>query len=414
MGIIFKAYYQCCGCGIEFDNPDKVRNFKGTVENGDRSKIFIQEEKMYCVDCLPLALDFENKCPETVKIVAPEEQKLEQEKNTNKISDLENKIININKQYLETLEFQQKEIKALSKKLINFEKSSSQKTSEQMMDDILREEARKFMGSVNETIPDDLPKPNELIGKDESSELLNDENILKHGDELTQKYIEHITAPKETTLEEPEITKEIKDSETEQSVLGDSIPLKAFGKYLVLYEIKSEANESDLAKRCGHKDVKSLRETCGNKSLMGIYYSIDKFIDDLNEIGDDYRQETVKVINKIFFGVPNVVERKAYIYPDYGIGLIEKYIFDDKIEPIEYVVPEEVAEVAVSKPTQGSEVLKQVIETIKTKETSSNIYKKESINFEEKRQKAINFNKPIIVSTQKKKFSKDTIGDEYI
>jgi hypothetical protein len=404
MGIIFKAYYQCCGCGIEFDNPDKVRNFKGTVENGDRSKIFIQEEKMYCVDCLPLALDFENKCPETVKIVAPEEQKLEQEKNTNKISDLENKIININKQYLETLEFQQKEIKALSKKLINFEKSSSQKTSEQMVDDILREEARKFMGSVNETIPDDWPKPNELIGKDESSETIIGEVVSVNGEDIEL----------ETTLEEPEITKEIKDSETEQSVLGDSIPLKAFGKYLVLYEIKSEANESDLAKRCGHKDVKSLRETCGNKSLMGIYYSIDKFIDDLNEIGDDYRQETVKVINKIFFGVPNVVERKAYIYPDYGIGLIEKYIFDDKIEPIEYVVPEEVAEVAVSKPTQGSEVLKQVIETIKTKETSSNIYKKESINFEEKRQKAINFNKPIIVSTQKKKFSKDTIGDEYI
>lgn len=69
MGKIFKEYYQCVGCGAEFDDPDKVRVFTSEVTNGNETKRFIRPNEMYCLDCITLVIDLENKNPETVQSI---------------------------------------------------------------------------------------------------------------------------------------------------------------------------------------------------------------------------------------------------------------------------------------------------------------------------------------------------------
>jgi len=59
MGIIYKAYYQCEGCGIETEDADQIRYFAGEVTNGNDTKSFIRPEQMYCISCLQFVLDHE-------------------------------------------------------------------------------------------------------------------------------------------------------------------------------------------------------------------------------------------------------------------------------------------------------------------------------------------------------------------
>ena len=70
MVLKYKPLYQCDGCSLEFEDPDKVRIFESLVKNGNQTKQYI-ETGMFCLDCIPLALDFSNQNPETVKIIDP-------------------------------------------------------------------------------------------------------------------------------------------------------------------------------------------------------------------------------------------------------------------------------------------------------------------------------------------------------
>ena len=394
MAKLFKPLYQCEGCGETFENPDKVRIFNGEVTNGDELKSFIRPTQMYCLNCLKHSLDYNNDNPETVIVKNESQTKDHQyQSNINIREILNNEIQQINDRLDKFDEFRQETVTNLELVTKNIKKHTD-------IENLLKE---KFF------------ELEEQLGKFNNSIVENQDEFLEEGG--TELFDGRENSSEETPQEEPETTTKIIDSETDQDVVEDLIPLKTSGRYLVLYKIKSEEHEEDFAKRCNHKDAKSLRETYGNKSLTGIYYSIDKFTDTLEDFSYEYRQETIKVVNKIFFGVPNVVERQAYVYSDLGIALIEKQIFEDKIEPIIYEIPEEIEEappVPVSKISAGNAVLKDVIESIKTKESSSNIYKNESVTLEEIKKISSETRKPVITSIQKKKFSRDVVGDEYI
>lgn len=364
--IRFKPIYTCEGCGTEFETIDSVRIFKGVVKNGNETKIFIIEDAMYCINCIPLILDFKNECPETVKIInklTPEEP-LEPKEKPITMKDIENKFVEINKQYLKTLDAQQKKINELTEKL-NYKDKLPEKTVARSEQSISRKEALKISNEILEQAEKERHEPEEIIEIEQKIEE----------SEIQSQY-------------EPETTTENINSETEE-LIEEMIPSEPFGKYIILSKINSEASENNLAKKCGCKDIKSLRETYGNKSLMGIYYSTDKYTNSLAIQSLEYRQETIEVINKIFFGVPNVVQRQAFVYPDIEIALIEKHAFDDKIEPIRYEPP-------VEESIENSEIVPE------EKPSVNKILKSFSKQFHKSE------------NPLKKKFSKDEMGDEYI
>ncbi len=454
MAIKFKPLYCCEGCGIDYEDSDQVRIFFGIVKNGDETKEFIQSQKMFCLSCLPLALDFENKVPETVQIVDPKKALADAENLFEKqYEKILNKLAQDN--YI-TFGIQdetstQKEIRDIKAKLVEIERSlkfSITPTQESMEDQILREEARNFVKHGAQTIPEkefketiktfienqeslpaDWPSPSELVGKE-------DLNSLKHGDELTEKYVEHITSPEDpqetpvegevvsvngeyiepqTTSQEPETTTENINSETEEdafeSIGGDH------GKYLILRLIDNEVTERKFAQKNGYKDTKDLREACGLISLIGLYYSTNRYS---NEQNKGLHQPTVKIINKMLFGIPNIIEQKVWINDNFA--LIEKELFEDIIIPVTYKensieFPEKKTDVLEkSKEILNNKQLKKFVnEAINDlKETKSDEYERQETGFRDLQRRSKETEKTITTSTQKKHFSKKDIGDEYL
>ena len=462
MGVKFKPLYSCDGCGEDHEDPDKVRIFESIVKSGDESKQYIKSG-MFCLSCIPLALDFENKVPETVQIVDPkqalaaEEDLFEKqyEKILNKLAqdnyihfgideshtELETDLMDVKKRHnmlVDTLKSISKDIKLNDTRLLAVE--AVVLTPESMEDQILREEAKRFVKHGAQTIPEEefketiktfienqeslpanWPSPSELVGIKESHEI-EDINSLKHGDELTEKYVEHITSTKEsqTTSQEPETTTENINSETEEDVFGED-----HGRYLILKLIDNEVTERKFAQKQGYKDTKDLWEACGLSSLIGLYYSTTKYIDTpTNFITDLLMLNDAKVINKMFFGVPNIVKRSIFVSKEMNIALIEKELFADKIESVSFEVPEKLKDVEIIIP-KGEENLVPNISKDKLKsfvndaakalnETKPNVYKEAETGFREMKEEAVRTGKPVITATQKKIFSKDKIGDDYI
>ncbi len=120
------------------------------------------------------------------------------------------------------------------------------------------------------------------------------------------------------------------EEEEEEFIEQDSIikedELLLKGKYLVLYKIKDEQDEQNLAKMYGYQDVKSLRKNC-EKSLIGIYISTDRYINDLPK---NYKISNIELINQMSFGIPNIVKTEAYIISN-SFALVEKDKFKLKI-----------------------------------------------------------------------------------
>ena len=434
MAKLFKPLYQCEGCSETFEDPDKVRTFESLVKNGDQTKQYI-ETGMFCLSCLPLALDFENKVPETVQIVDPKQALADAE---NLFERQYEKILNKLAQdnYI-TFGIQdetstEKEIRDIKAKLVEIEKSlkiSITPTQESMEDQILREEARNFVKHGAQTIPEkefketiktfiekqeslpaDWPSPSELVGKEESQETTIEGEVVS----VNGEYIEH-----QTTSQEPETTTENINSETEKDEF-ESIG-EDHGDCLILRLIDNEITERKFAQKQGYKDTKDLRDACGIKSLIGVYYSTNRYSKE--QIRGLY-QPTVKVINKMFFGVPNIVERNVWEFKDEGIALIKKELFADKIESVSFSVPETTKSPEVIIP-KGEENLVPNISKDKLKsfvsdaakalnETKPNIYEEQETGFREMKEEAVRTGKPVITATQKKIFSRDKIGDDYI
>jgi len=145
---------------------------------------------------------------------------------------------------------------------------------------------------------------------------------------------------------ESEIANEQSDSDTKQDKISieeltgiDPEYLKDSGKYLILCQILAPEIEEYFAKEfCKLESSKELKETIGNKSLTGTYFSTNKYLD-VDNI-DNFRPIKAKVVNKILFGIPNIVDLEILSVDDFAI--VEKEKFDIPVEPIpKYKVPEE-------------------------------------------------------------------------
>ncbi len=415
MVLKYKPLYSCDGCGIDFEDANKVRIFESRILNGDQTKQYV-ESGMFCLDCIPLALDFENKNPETVKIIDPikaladkEEQfKENYQKIVDKLAEdkyigTENEIFNLE------LEKTMKDIELIKSWIKKHNKSSDPIFQISMYD-------QKGKHHDNSNYP-----AKSLLPEIELTEVVKEEIEQKVFDEITSK-------EEQLSSQEPETTNEIINSETEEDEI-DQFGEES-GDYLILRLIDDEITEMKFAQKNNYKNLRDLRATCGNKPLIGLYYSINRFVDDPN-IGGDYNSNykpTIKIINKMFFGIPSIVERKVFIYDNLGIALIEKELFDDKIEAVKYEIPhEEVSEEHEKpSPTINNMLKKFVDETIDKsrpkkaiiEETKSNEYIEVEKRVKDLRNKAIETGEMIITSTQenksKKKFSPSTIGDDYI
>ena len=329
MGLIHKAYYQCDGCGAEFQDSDQVRMFEGLVKNGEGNKIFIQNNKMYCLNCLQYALDYENKVPETVEILNQQEleKQIESKEKPITMSDLENKITEVNTQYLKNLTDQQKQIDELSESIKSTGKIISRKEAIKISNKILEQAESERM--ENDILAEEAKKAVQIMKNQD--EFLEEGGIEKFDD---------------VSSLEPEIPNEQINSETEQDKISieeltgiNPEYLKDSGKYLVLCRILTLAAEEYFAKEfCKLESAEELKEAIGNKSLIGTYFSINKYLD-IDDI-DNFRPIKAKVVNKILFGIPNIVDLEILSVDDFAI--VEKEKFDIPVEPIpKYKVPEE-------------------------------------------------------------------------
>ena len=110
------------------------------------------------------------------------------------------------------------------------------------------------------------------------------------------------------------------------------------GKFLVLFKISNQQEEEKLAKFY-NQSLEKLRENCG-KSLIGVYVSTDKYINNLKE--STIITKEVQVINKIFMGIPNIDKRIVFIdTDDKNLAYIEKIDFDLQIESYNIEVPKD-------------------------------------------------------------------------
>jgi predicted nucleic-acid-binding Zn-ribbon protein len=351
MGVIHKAYYQCDGCGAEFQDSDQVRMFGGSVKNGEGNKIFIQNNKMYCLNCLQYALDYENKVPETVEILNNQElEKLvEPKEKPITMSDLENKFMEINTQYLKNLTDQQKQINELSESIKSTGKIISRKEAIKISNKILEQAESERM--ENDILAEEAKKAVQIMKNQD--EFLEEGGIEKFDD---------------INSLEPEIPNEQINLETEQDKISieeltgiNPEYLKDSGKYLVLCRILTLAAEEYFAKElCKLESAEELKEAIGNKPLTGTYFSTNKYLD-VGSI-DNFRPIKAKVVNKILFGIPNIVDLEILDANDFAI--IEKEKFEVQLEPIpKYKVPEESnlkPPVKVEKP-QPTTIVKQQV-----------------------------------------------------
>ena len=359
MTVKYKPIFQCDGCSLEFEDPDKVRIFESLVKNGDQTKQYI-ETGMFCLDCIPLALDFKNENPETIKIIEP--------------------------------------IKALAATDPHKEIYSA---INDIQDNIDRFE--ELIENHKHITPDhDHVKILELYDKIQKLEVVKsyNENTMKEEwdvKDITPKETiqeEPIETTNQEPQEEPETINEINNSETDD-VLDNFGEDK--GTYLILKLIDNESAERKFAQKNNYKDVKDLRATCGNKPLIGLYYSINRFVDDPNDIGEFDKQANTKIINKIFFGVPSIVERNIYMYNDVGLALIEKDQFNDKIEAIKYEIPKEPD---IEIPDEHEIEIPEIHQDIEPRKTVKSMLDK--------------FTNEVFQKPSKKTFSSRNIGDEYI
>lgn len=408
-----RPIYQCDGCSLEFEDPNKVRIFENQILNGDQTKQYI-ESGMFCLDCIPLALDFINKNPETVKIIDPIKVLADKEEQFKKdYQKIVNKLTN------------DKHIGAgIEEELISIELRKTMKDVE-----IIKDWVRRHNQSSDPIFQISMydQKDKHLDNSNYPAKSLLPEIELK--EEIEQKVFDTIISKEidQETSQEPEIINE-NNSEIQDDTI-DHIGEET-GDYLILRLIDDEITEMRFAQKNNYKDLNELRATCGNKPLIGLYYSINRFVNDPNldgEYNENYKP-TIKIINKMFFGIPSIVERKVFMYENFGIALIEKELFDDKIEAIKYEIPHEEVHDEHNKPspTINNMLKKFVDETIDKsrpkkaiiEESKSNEYLEASKKVKDLKNKATETGEMIIISTQeakpKKRFSSSTIGDDYI
>lgn len=275
MAKLFKPLYQCDGCGETFENPDDVRIFESLVKNGEETKQYIKTG-MFCLSCIPLALDFENKVPETVVFIDPKNI-------TNKEETGE----------------------SLNNKLVEIE------TDQKLIIDTIRKHSKLLNKLLNQEIIHEPTIIEEIIDKEEPTPTI----IEDHTPIITEE--------------------EISPLEIEKDVFS-LLNIEKNGKYLVLHVINDEDSEKEFGQKYGYDNIDPLRSACGRSSLIGLYYSDNEYVNSTDIEDSPGYIGSINIINKIIYGIPNIILREAQIYPDLRISIIEKELFKDIITPVTY------------------------------------------------------------------------------
>jgi hypothetical protein len=313
MGIIYKIFYQCSGCGLETDNANDVRLFTNEVLNGNNTKSFIRENELYCLNCIKLALVLEgNEYPETVIDIEQKTDPLSEKNNNNISLRLDN----------------------LEKDLNEYKQESS-------------EHFKLIAKNISKFVDIEKVTTNKLADIQESYKQLN-KKIIELNNDYRQEHFQEIIEKQDEFLEEggiekfddikslePEITNQ-NDSDTEQEEILTALTgidpnyLKDSGKYLVLCQIIAPEVEEYFAKEfCKLKNLSEMKDILGNISLKGVYFSINKYID-IEDLAD-FKSRNAKVVNKIIFGIPNIVDLEILCTDDFAI--IDKEKFNIQFEP---------------------------------------------------------------------------------
>jgi len=282
----YRPIYECDKCHKEFDDSTKVRSFEGSVTDGEGDIIFIDNSSnleseelfcsMYCMECIPEILLSGKKSEEKSGL------------------DEIKKILNIEDKYLKSAE-NYNFIEDVNE-LYNQEKNI-----------IIHEEDSNFG-----------PKLIDLSNTEVQHNLIVDSNPYK----------------KEVEIPKENISTNLLESSTEDKFEQfEAIELLEDGEYLVLYQITNDEQEEYISKQYGHPDIQSLRDSYGGP-LIGLYISSNGFI---NNIPKNLQLNVINVINKVIFGIPNVVIKNAFIQN--GIAYILKQDFDLHIESIKISKP---------------------------------------------------------------------------
>jgi len=280
MPIKFKPIFICEGCGDEIEDPNQIRIFNGDITDGNKNKLYSNSEKMFCLNCIPLMLDFKNENPPTIQTI---DDKINSETmchNTNPIieslqnelSDVENRLKNIDDSILvlfENIEQTSQNIQFLIEKL----------------------------------------KPLDIYGKIKDSMIPHDTQIIQ---ELVSK------------LE----NSNNKDDETQNSVIHENDEIfDDIGDYLVLFRITSnEKILSDVLRQCYRENIEDLEKILGkNINVKEVFYPINKYVS--KEVYQDIEKEgyvgfvkmkhvyesKITMIDKFLFNVPNIIKVNALI-----------------------------------------------------------------------------------------------------
>ncbi|MCK9293171.1 hypothetical protein M0P25_03790 [archaeon] len=289
MPVKFKPIYSCEGCGKDFEDENLVRTFKGYLTNGNGTRRYISSEKMYCLECLPLAVDVKNELPETVEII--------NEKNIKEI------------------------------KIESFDEIKGTKIEQDYNN--LKNEIKELQTSIRIlTHQLENSKQDQTYGpikvKLNFPEISEDE-IIK------SEPLEKITNEEEFPVEPPEeLSFEASEIEEEKELTIQDY-YKDVGEYLVLQKINSEEHENVLMKKCGCSSIDDLKKRLGNTNYKDLYYPLEKFIEleVFESIVPSSIHDYVFKIKNIMFGIPDIVKIKGHIFEEWGIAL-EKVIPIDK------------------------------------------------------------------------------------
>jgi hypothetical protein len=330
MALKFKPIYMCDGCGNELENPDEIRIFPGNITNGSKNKKYSSDEKMYCLNCIPLALDFKNETPETVKIIDDAVIK-EQEQKPKSCPELD-KI----KKQLGILERTIEQLKRNKKEKIYVEVPPESKTYGPLKNDIPFKTLTKLTEEEFPELDKDILDEEYVIDKNKA---VLDENIIDpdeedvellessiDDDEDEEKIIE-LDNPIEEKFEDPLIKhfKDFKESPDD---------------YEVFHRINTEMDKFNMIEWCQCKDLNGLIKVLQPHLPENVYYPIKQYVSEKAisafitsdiETPLAVTENKVNTVENILFGVPNIVNRSGFVIKDY-----DNYIFirkDDKIVP---------------------------------------------------------------------------------
>jgi len=195
-------------------------------------------------------------------------------------------------------------------------------------------------------------RPNQMYCSDCTNIVLDFENkipetviILNNKKEkyIRNKKVEDIIEKEEVEdiIEEKEVEDIIEKEEVEDIIekeeVEDIIEEKEVARFLVLQKIKNTEDEKFFAKHFQYDKIETLKEIINNKTLIGTYFSMDQFVN-IEDI-DKFEKITAKIINKIIFGVPNIINSEVYVIPELDTVVIEKEKFEIEMQIISSPLP---------------------------------------------------------------------------